>query len=735
MSCDNTEDVRIIVKYSSFPGEEPTIPNSGNHEDGTWLPTDLYVGEMFVNAYDNKAWVRGINGIFPIGATGGTMSFIGDFVPASTGGTFSGPIYSPTFSGIGMSVSTIYTTDISADVITANYFVGDGSGLTNIVAVWNGGTVSNPTAFMNDVYVNAPLHINDTIEGPGSIVNVNSDLHIINGYGISASYFCGDGSCLTNLPVGTYSNYYTISATLSGNIIQFNRNDLAPAYEVDLTPILATDSISFIDWDGATETLTLNYESGSSVSAVIDTFSNLGLDTLNVNDVYAGNIYGTFIGTYSNDIYTISATLSGTEAIFERTDGTTYSLDLSYFSGGGTASGGATQSLGQTLTYGNITNNNNIALTGNIFSGETDYIVADGNAISGGFNFEYNTGTTWYPRIIAENATGDQSIVRLTDTEALIQSSRNVLGTDAYTRITNTYDAIRIDAEDLISLNSVRNEITPYSHVVSSTNPTFQGIEYASDYSANFTGQSLVTKSWVQSEITLGIIDTYGTRTDKVFANADPGMRTGITSDDGPTGATGSVLVDVDGAYISALDNDYNSVIEVTNEIISMKAGSTNLATDYTEWQMALGTFYKNFVSTTITPGVDDKLQTLERSQSWTFDASSPGNMTLFYDNYEQYAIMDYEIDFFIRSQSASGKFMTYKIRKNGYYDGGNTFYPILPTDTQKGTDPSYDNGTWDIQIQGTGVGDRYEFYWDASFVDGYIYTITAHIKTKQKKY
>ena len=109
--------------------------------------------------------------------------------------------------------------------------------------------------------------------------------------------------------------------------------------------------------------------------------------------------------------------------------------------------------------------------------------------------------------------------------------------------------------------------------------------------------------------------------------------------------------------------------------------------------------------------------------------------MTLFYDNYFVGAIMDYEIDFFIRSQSASGKLMTYKIRKNGSYDGGNTFYPILPTDTQKGTDPSYDNGTWDIQIQGTGIGDRYEFYWDSTFCDGYIYTITAHIKTKQKKY
>jgi len=162
--------------------------------------------------------------------------------------------------------------------------------------------------------------------------------------------------------------------------------------------------------------------------------------------------------------------------------------------------GGATPSLSQVLSTGNTTNGNNIELTGSVFSGESDYILAQGNAISGGFNFEYNTGTTWYPRIIAESG-GDQAIVRLTDTEALIQTSRNVLGTDAYTRITTAYDAINLSTNDLITLDGITHEITSTTHTISASHPTFEGIRYDQDYSANFTNHSLVDKQYVDTKI------------------------------------------------------------------------------------------------------------------------------------------------------------------------------------------------------------------------------------------
>ena len=150
MSCTTTDDVRIIMKYSTISGATPSIPLSDNHEDGTWLPTDLYIGEFFTNAADDTFWIRTDNGINQLfGGTGGSASFIGDFVHIS-GGTFSGGVYAPTFSAQYL-VGEI----ISGGTISSDYFIGtysgDGSLLTGIVANWLGGTISNPSYFTNTV--------------------------------------------------------------------------------------------------------------------------------------------------------------------------------------------------------------------------------------------------------------------------------------------------------------------------------------------------------------------------------------------------------------------------------------------------------------------------------------------------------------------------------------------------------------------------------------------------------
>ena len=352
MSCENTDELRIITKYSSFPGETPTIPISADHNDGTWLPTDLYVGEMFVNVADNKAWVRGMGGIFQIGATGGSFSFTGDYVYKSTGGTYSGNVYAPTFSSIGVVAQNIQANIISATYFVGGSFVGDGSGLTGINANWLGGSVSNPSSFSSNFGLYGPVVIDGTISSTDNIVDICSDVNVGCGYGVSASYFVGDGSQLTNLPIGTYSNFYTISATLSGTEIQFNRNDLAPAYTVDLAPILSTYSISNFNFDNITNEITIELNSGEQFTTIINSFDTLSvLNSINTDEVYANTFYGTFVGTYSNDIYTTSANLYGTDAVFTRTDGITYSLDLSTFTGGGGATG-ATGSTGATGATG-----------------------------------------------------------------------------------------------------------------------------------------------------------------------------------------------------------------------------------------------------------------------------------------------------------------------------------------------------------------------------------------------
>ena len=63
------QDSRILIKSSTATGVEPTVPASNDHTDGTWLITDLYKGELFINQADDKIFTRteaGILQIYPV---------------------------------------------------------------------------------------------------------------------------------------------------------------------------------------------------------------------------------------------------------------------------------------------------------------------------------------------------------------------------------------------------------------------------------------------------------------------------------------------------------------------------------------------------------------------------------------------------------------------------------------------------------------------------------------------
>ena len=351
MSCENT-NARLQIKYTTIAGQVPTIPSTNDHNDGTWNPTDIYIGEFFLNSQDDLLWVRTLDGILAVGGTGGSASFIGDFVSKANGGTYSGPVFAPTFSAINMIATTISATAIDATIFgsTGSTYYGDGSHLTGVTTVWNGGSVANPTDFNNTVDFNQDISVNNVYSGTLGYIDIHSDV-IVDG-GLSASYFIGDGSLITNLPIGPTANDYTTNAYLDGNIIRYDRTDLADAYSVDLSPILFTQSIASFDWNSSTNDATITINDGSFFTINLGIFNNISTAIINASDVYATNFYGTFNGTYSNDIYTTSASLVGTTAIFDRTDGITYSLDLSSISGGGSGSVGPTGPAGATGATG-----------------------------------------------------------------------------------------------------------------------------------------------------------------------------------------------------------------------------------------------------------------------------------------------------------------------------------------------------------------------------------------------
>lgn len=70
MAEDKIEYSRLILKRSGISGEQPTIPTGTTLNE--MIPTDLFVGEMFVNVADDLLWVRTDNQILPISLSGST---------------------------------------------------------------------------------------------------------------------------------------------------------------------------------------------------------------------------------------------------------------------------------------------------------------------------------------------------------------------------------------------------------------------------------------------------------------------------------------------------------------------------------------------------------------------------------------------------------------------------------------------------------------------------------------
>lgn len=545
MSCEteNIEYWRLVNKYTTISGVGPTIPPSQDHNDGTWNATDIYIGELFINTTDDKIWMRTENGIRQISGTGGTGSTINDYVSASMGGTFSGPIYAPTMSANGMTAFIISASAFDGLYFgsSASTFYGDGSNLTGINVEWNGGTVSNPTYFANQVELGDVI-LNGPISTGNSYIEIVDDVWVSGG--VSASYFVGDGSLLTGIIAATGPNYYTDAATLVGATIVFDRTDATGAYSVDLSPIISTQSINTFTWDNTTNLLELTTIGGSSFQILINTFNDLAITNgITADTVTANNFYGTFTGAFTDDVYTTNAELDGTTAVFYRTDGASYSLDLSPISS--TASGtGATQSLAQTLVYGNQTDGYDINLNAGdliindngqqtIRFQETGILAQNKYTTSeyiynGFLEVRNDVSTSQLAHIRTDLTSGDKITtgVQIDDTTATITSNNETTSNQAFVRAdsgsgTSPQAEVRLWALDTYGNVSYMNMNPGVIQVVGYSNDGFSGIEYGDDYSADYTNRSLVDKEYVDNAISGGGITYSGSADYTTFFDSD----------------------------------------------------------------------------------------------------------------------------------------------------------------------------------------------------------------------
>ena len=191
MSGLNEQNARVQLKYTTLSGDTPTIAPSTDHTDGNWNATDIYVGEVMINAATDAMWFRSLNGIIPI--TSGTTYIDNTAYVNKSGGTMTGGLITPSLSATSISATTIYSPSFNGT------FIGDGSGLTGITStIFTGGTISGPTTFTSDVDLCGAAVTVETLSGCGGTLSIISDLEVFGA--ISATTFYGSAAGLTDLP-------------------------------------------------------------------------------------------------------------------------------------------------------------------------------------------------------------------------------------------------------------------------------------------------------------------------------------------------------------------------------------------------------------------------------------------------------------------------------------------------------------------------------------------------------
>ena len=135
----NILDARILLKRSTVANDTPTIPASSSHTDGSWINTDIYSGEVFLNTVDQRMYVR-------TGANIKEIQFQNNWVGKSTlGGVIFHTYRDASNVEHGLVVSIVNQATVSAYSNIDNASIGtartyDGQYNTNLMKAQTGAT-------------------------------------------------------------------------------------------------------------------------------------------------------------------------------------------------------------------------------------------------------------------------------------------------------------------------------------------------------------------------------------------------------------------------------------------------------------------------------------------------------------------------------------------------------------------------------------------------------------------
>jgi hypothetical protein len=289
--ADKIEYSRMLVKRTDQTGEVPTVPPITAVTLNQFIPTDLFVGEFFLNEVDDLLWVRTSNGILPISLSGST----GTTVPNLTQVLFQGNATN----GYNIDVS-VGDTIIFQGLTTGSttQFLGiDTSGNTIVSGVMPGTPDLQSVLFQGNTTNGNDIEVSsgDTIVFDGLTTGSTTNILGIDNSGntIVTSVSSGVGLYLP-LSGGTVTgntkftqDFYLTNLTSGGSQTFLTvDSDTGQVYTGSLNPFVGNIQIQGQSWvklpttGNTTSSTTINWNDGNTqekvlnVSATTFTFSN-----------------------------------------------------------------------------------------------------------------------------------------------------------------------------------------------------------------------------------------------------------------------------------------------------------------------------------------------------------------------------------------------------------------------------------------------------------------------------
>ena len=250
--------------------------------------------------------------------------------------------------------------------ISAEYYTGNGRQLTGIVTVLSGNLAGNiDTLGYNLSSSNGAVLIDDTLSVTGTVITTGGMVSggpIVTTANISGNYFIGDGSQLTNLPAGNYSNANVAAflPTYTGNVSAGNvsvTGNITSAYVLGNGSQL-TGIVTVLSGNLAGNIDTLGFNLFSSISPVL------------INDALSvtGNI--TTGGVVSGGPIVTTANITGNYILGDGSQLT--NLPAGNYSNANVAA--------FLPTYTGNVSAGNVSVTGNITSA---YVLGNGSQLTG----------------------------------------------------------------------------------------------------------------------------------------------------------------------------------------------------------------------------------------------------------------------------------------------------------------------------------------------------------------